>query len=234
MALAMQTWQLPSAAWSLHYKLHMSFFTLSSDEIRVWQLLRHFIPVKRRWLFEGCVGIPGQLWRAERKILYEVVRSSRPRVAFEVGTWKGGGSTLFIAQALYANGVGELHTVDIDSQMVQEAKEGYSRYLPHLLSRVHFHCGSSTGVYPPLLRDVGKVDFLFLDGQEDREQTYSEFLLFEPFLLAGSILIAHDWCSEKMAKLRPYIESSERWEILHVITPPESQGLVVARQRDGC
>lgn len=210
-------------------KLHMSYSTLSINEITIWRLLRHLVSSKRQWLFEGHTGIPGQLWCAERELLYDTVRNYRPLTVFEVGTWRGGGSTLFIAQALYANGMGELYTTDIDHQMVDDAERAYIKFLPHLLPFIRFHRGSSTEEYPLLLENRRKVDLLFLDGQEDREQTFSEFSLFEPFLTDGSLLLTHDWYSEKMAKLRPYLEMSKHWEVVQVISPPKSMGFAVVR-----
>lgn len=226
-----QPWLAPFAAVSLSRKVHTCYANLSSNEVQVWRFLRHMYPRKRRWFFEGCIEIPGQLWLADREALYETVRSTRPEVVFEVGTWRGGGSTFFISQALYENGAGILHTTDIDCGMVQQAERAYARHLPHLTNHVHFHCGASADVYPDVLSTVPRIDLLFLDGQEDGDQTYSEFQLFEPYLSDGSLLLAHDWFSEKMVRLKPHIENSHDWEIIQVFKPSKSVGFVVARHR---
>src|SRR5947207_2106454 len=104
--LELQPFRSAFALALLLRKLHTSYSTLSANEVAVWRVLRCFVPSRRRWLFEGHAAIPGQLWSADRELLYQTVRWAKPLRSFEVGTWRGGGSTLFIAQALYANGMG--------------------------------------------------------------------------------------------------------------------------------
>src|SRR6266496_5502432 len=54
----------------------------------------------------GSVTIEGQLNARERELLVNAVlkASTPPKVALEVGTWLGGGSTLHILRALEKNG----------------------------------------------------------------------------------------------------------------------------------
>src|SRR5574341_2423002 len=123
-----------------------SYHALDPRSQRLWRAVRLLVPHRNRFLFEGCRLLPGQLWYADRALLFDSVRRYRPRFVFEVGTWKGGGSTLFIAQALFENGTGILHTIDVDPQLHAEATEGYRRHVPHLLPHVRFHLGASTEV----------------------------------------------------------------------------------------
>ncbi len=167
----------------------------------------------------------GQLWQADRRVLYETVRCFKPRVVCEIGTWKGGGSTYFIAQALHDNGGGVLHTVELDADLHNEAVSNYRKYAPELLPHVQFHHGSSIDIYPEILAREG-VDLVFLDGL-GAEQTLSEFHMFEPYFKDGGSLIAHDWNDEKMRLLRPYIESLKAWQLHVVLSLPESVGLAV-------
>jgi len=76
----------------------------------LWRLIRPFVPRKTRWFFEGHPKLKGQLWFEDRKLVYHTVRTYKPLYCFEIGTWNGGGSTLFIAQALFENGMGKLYT----------------------------------------------------------------------------------------------------------------------------
>jgi predicted O-methyltransferase YrrM len=223
--------RLIAAISGLISKRHLSFDTLSHDEKHVWKIVRLFIPQRQRWFFEGCRSVPGQLWYADRKALYEVVRRERPHTAFEVGTWRGGGSTLFISQGLYENRVGCLHTIDINSELVESAHQSYRRHLPELLDYVQFHAGSSTSVYPAILNHTGVVNLLFLDGKEDAMQTYQEFLMFEPFLTSNSVMVAHDWETDKAITVRRHLEADNNWEILRVVSPPLSVGLAIAKRR---
>lgn len=210
----------------------MSYFKTSFHNCppalqRRWRLVRWFVPRRRRWFFEGCLDVPGQLWISERKLLYETIRRYKPQTVFEVGTWYGGGSTYFISQALYENGGGVLHTIEENAEAHARAKENYARYLPHLLTHVQFHCGKSTEVYPALLREQANVDALFLDGAADPTETMAEFELFEPYLGAKSVMLMHDWDNEKMESLRPRLEASPEWKQMETLTGPYSLGFAV-------
>jgi predicted O-methyltransferase YrrM len=222
--------QLVRGFAGLYRKRRLSYWTLSPSQVRAWQVVRRLVPHDHRWFFEGSLTIPGQLWVAERKALYEAIKARPPQVAFEVGTWRGGGSTLFISHALFENGAGVLYTIDVDESMVHTAKELYARDYPHLVPYVKFLSGSSTDVYPSILSDLKHVDFLFLDGKEDAQQTYEEFLLFDPFLVPGSFIASHDWFSEKAALVRQHLEKSPDWTVTHVVEPPRSLGFALAER----
>lgn len=207
-----------------------SYSALSPRQRLLWRLVRRFVPPQRRFFFEGHIQVPGQLWYADRELIYQTSRVHRPQIVFEVGTWQGGGSTLFIAQALCDNGSGKLYTVELDPIQHARAVESYRRFLPHLLPFVSFYQGSSSEVYPPVLKQVGRVDAVFLDGF-GAEQSLAEFRLFEPYLREGAILMAHDWFDEKMRLLRPTLEADPTWEIQRVLTPPDSVGFALMRKR---
>ncbi len=207
--------------------LVQSYHALSAARQRRWRLVRRFVPRRVRWLYEGCLEVPGQLWYADRKLLYGAIREHKPKTVFEVGTWYGGGSTYFISQALYENGGGVLHTIEENAEAHARAKKNYARHLPHLLAHVAFHQGKSTEVYPALLREQGTVDAVFLDGGQDAQQTLTEFEMFAPHMGPQTLLLAHDWDNEKMALLRPKLEASKEWKLLARATAPESVGFVV-------
>lgn len=206
--------------------LSRSYFNLGERERVMWNYFyRWLVPQPQRWFFEGNRSLWGQLWLADRKVLYETVRRIEPQNVFEVGTWRGGGSTYFIACALRDNGRGILYTTEIDSKIQEQAVESYQRFAPHLIRYIQFYQGSSTDVYPLVLQKFG-TDMVFLDGI-GAEQTLAEFRLFEPYFRKGGVLISHDWNDEKTSLLRPYIESLSDWKLLHVIHPPESVGIAV-------
>lgn len=206
-----------------------SYHALSPQHQRLWRTIRWIIPYRLRWFFEGCLQIPGQLWVADRKLLYKTIRQVKPKTVFEVGTWQGGGSTYFISQALYDNGFGVLHTIEADPQIHAIVQQNYRTYLPHLLQHVEFHSGKAMEVYPHLLRQLGCVDTVFLDGSADPQEAYGEFEMFAPFLHNGGVVLMHDWDNEKMALLRPALERSSQWRIQQTITAPESVGFAVVR-----
>ncbi|MBI3663838.1 MAG: class I SAM-dependent methyltransferase [Acidobacteria bacterium] len=212
--------------------LVQSYHALSAARQRRWRLVRRLLPRRVRWLYEGCLEVPGQLWYVDRKLLYGAIREHKPQVVFEVGTWYGGGSTYFISQALFENGSGVLHTIEENAEAHERAKENYQRHLPHLLPHVRFHAGKSTEVYPALLRETAKVDAVFLDGALDAKQTLTEFEMFAPRLEPGALLLAHDWDNEKMALLRPKLEAAAEWNLQARATAPESVGFVVWRRAE--
>ncbi len=197
-------------------------------EKAAWPLVRPLVPRRARWFLEGHPALDGQLWFADRKLLYETVREVRPARCFEIGTWKGGGSTLFIAQALCDNGRGVLHTIEVDPDLAAEAKRGYGRYLPHLLPHVGFHVGDYVHEYAEILHAVGGVDLLFLDGAEDAHETLAQYEFFLPFISAGSVLLVHDWRTEKARLVRGAIEDAGAWRIDKMLLPPRSVGCVRA------
>ena len=100
--------------------------------------------------------------------------------------------------------------------------------MQHLLPYVEFFLGDFRKVYPEVLRAIGRVDLLFLDGPEDAEETLDQFRFFLPYMQRGSLLIAHDWFSEKCRLLKPLIEASTDWELKQVLLPPKSLGCALA------
>ncbi len=204
-----------------------SYDALSPRRQSVWRVLRWLVPSEPRWFFEGCLDVRGQLWYSERKLLYQTIRAFRPMTVFEVGTWYGGGSTLFISQALHDNGAGRLFTVELDPARYSKAVDNYQRHLLHLLPYVDFSCGSSTDVFKGQLPEKARADVLMLDGF-GAEQSKLEFEFFLPHLQQGSVFIAHDWLGEKMSLVRPLIENHSEWQCLTVLKPPQSSvGMVV-------
>ena len=154
----------------------------------------------------------GQLWLEDRKWLFETVRDLRPALAVETGTWKGGGSTFFIASALYYNGTGVLVTVENNEGMHNIAKHLYATRWPFLLPHVKFVLGDSVSTLPATLADA-PLDFIFLDGDQDAEKTRAECLLLTPRLRVGGILMAHDWYAGKADAIKCYLENNPDWKL---------------------
>lgn len=144
----------------------------------------------------------GQLWLLDRKLLWNTVRELKPKLAVETGTWKGGGSTFFIASAMAKNGFGKLYSVEGNPEMFNEAVKSYhgpTAKWPHLRDHVDFNFGDSVQVYSgfvdALKRNGKQLDFVFLDGGED--VTSAEFDLLAPMVRVGGVLASHDWFNGK-------------------------------------
>jgi predicted O-methyltransferase YrrM len=205
----------------------------SSDNLtprrkRLWGILRFAVPPRVRWFYEGHPALRGQLWYAERKVLYQTIKKYRPAVCFEIGTWKGGGSTLFISQALHDNRQGHLHTIEIDRDLRDEALRKYEQYLPHLVPFVTFHLGDYRERYGEILEETGGVDFLILDGPEDADETLRQYNFFLPYMKPGTVLMAHDWFTEKARLLKQQLTTDNSWSVLKILSPPASVGLALA------
>lgn len=202
--------------------------TLGKGQKRRWKLTRYFVPSKTRWFFEGHPELRGQFWFKERKLIYNTVKTYKPMHCFEIGTWKGGGSTLFAAQALYENRKGKLYTIEVNKAFYDEAINNYQTYLGYLLPHVEFYLGDYREIFNEILHSIGRVDMLFLDGPENAQETLNQYELFLPYMKKGCVLLVHDWFTEKSRLVKPLIQNANDWEIRKVLMPPHSPGFALA------
>lgn len=186
---------------------------------------------KDRFFFEGCPEIPGQMYIAERKALYEAVRTYKPEYCCEFGTWAGGGSTFFFASALKENGKGVLLTLEKDINFHEAAKQAYEKYLPEEKKQVTFILGDNSESFEPYLQKWQRLDCAFLDGSDNPQETVDQYTWFLQYAKTGSILMLHDWQSQKMSALRPLIEADQHWEKIIELKPPVSVGFVIFKRR---
>jgi tRNA A58 N-methylase Trm61 len=154
----------------------------------------------------------------EHKALYDAIVESSPKNVFEIGTRKGGGSTLYILQALRKLNKGTLHTVEIKPEAYNDAVQLYKKKFPGLLPFGKFYLGKSTDVFGKILEKMDKVDFLFLDGEENPDSTMVEYDLFRNKFKKGSRLACHDWKISKMKKLKPVLLEDSGWKQLLLIS----------------
>ena len=202
--------------------------SLGKGAKRRWKIIRLFMPSKFRWFFEGHLQLEGQLWFKERKLIYDTIRAYKPSHCFEIGTWKGGGSTLFIAQALYENKQGKLHTIEINKDFYEEARKNYQIYLEHLTPYVEFYLGDYRKIFSEVLGTIERIDFLFIDGPDHAQETLSQYEFFLPYMKKGSVLMVHDWFADKSRLVKPLIQNVDDWEINAVLKPPQSPGFAFA------
>jgi predicted O-methyltransferase YrrM len=164
----------------------------------------------------------GQLWPAERQFLFESVVEERPEIVLEIGTWKGGGSTMQIAKALQKNAHGKLLTCEPDEDCFHEASKGW---WGHPLVSVFKMTSEEMISY--LIETQRIPDFIFFDGPEDANVSISDFERLEPIIKSGSTFMMHDWDepSIKAKIIRPHIEQSKKWKLIRRLTSPESVGI---------
>ncbi|MBI9086558.1 MAG: class I SAM-dependent methyltransferase [Desulfobacterales bacterium] len=217
---------------SIRNKLGHNYHELTDLEKLYYRLvIRPTLSADHRFFFEGALDIIGQMYLAERQALFNAIIQFKPRRCFEVGTFTGGGSTFFLASAFEKIGAGKVITLEPHPALFSLATAAYRTYLPHLLDHVEFIKGGDVEAFVPHIDPAEGVDAFFLDGAENADQTLAQYRFFQPHLHSGTVMMAHDWDTDKMASVRPRVESDPQWETLLALDPPYSVGLVVLRRR---
>src|ERR1035438_7421344 len=116
-------------------------------------------------------AIEGQLNAVERGFITKAILNApqNPKVALEVGTWLGGGSTLHILRALAQNGTGHLYGIEADASVFKRMNENIQKAAPEAASRFTPIFGYSDAAIPSLLAKQ-PADFQ-LDFVLDRKST---------------------------------------------------------------
>lgn len=209
-------------------KLQHNFHTLTPFEMLVYFLLyRPYWSKERRFYFEGSLGLLGQMYSAERKVLYETITQLKPRQCYEIGTFTGGGSTYFISKAFSDIGSGLLITMESDTHYYNKAVSYFAQKLPEQNKCITFVFNDSTVAFDKYIPNDGKVDCVFFDGAEDGDETLRQFKYFEPYFKSGSIIMFHDWNTEKTIAIKPIILENTAWKKCVELIPPQSVGLAV-------
>jgi predicted O-methyltransferase YrrM len=142
-------------------------------------------------------------------LLYYTLLCSMPRrspVVIEAGTNRGF-STTVLAQAVTDGGRGGVvHTVDIDPDVVDVARETVAR--AGVDGPVVFHVGDSVDVLRSLAAAHDTFDFVLLDGSHDRDQVVEEFSIVHPRTAAHSIVYFDNTASEGVAEALAHIRAS--------------------------
>lgn len=160
------------------------------------------------------MNIPeGQLSEKERIFLYEIVKEKKPKLILESGTWKGGGSTLFITKSLFDNGFGVLHTYEEHTGFYEIAKNFYDNI--ELKNNIILHNKSIIDGLKELDDEFfQRIELIFLDGGDElpsgqlkrdsndyienynlSENVESFKFLFDRIKIGTTILL-HDWYPE--------------------------------------
>jgi predicted O-methyltransferase YrrM len=161
--------------------------------------------------------IEGQLNSAERAFITATILNAphKPRVALEVGTWLGGGSTLHILRALDQNGTGHLFGIEADASIYQRMKENIETQAGGAAKRFTPVFGFSEDAIPALLAKQPadfQLDFVFLDGGNNPMEQIIEFRLLEKYIPVGGQLMAHDARKRKGKFLVPMLQRLDNWE----------------------
>lgn len=164
----------------------------------------------------------GQLLPAERIFLHDSVLAAKPTICLEVGTWRGGGSTMQIVRALEKLGKGVLYTCEPDKLCFDIASKGWEGN-----QHIELFNETSEKAIENLLQVAAIPDFIFFDGPEEPEIAARDLAVLEPHLKAGAVFMMHDWDlpSKKAIRIREYMEGTEGWTLSKALTAPISVGL---------
>lgn len=141
--------------------------------------------------------------------LHGLVRVAQPPVVVEIGRLEGV-STQWIATALRDRGAGVVHSIDIETK-----KEATKRLAPFVKAgRVVVHEFSSHGPEAEALAArLGKIDFLFVDGDHRTEAVVADCALWLPH--ARRYVLFHDWGQEIVRNgIRAAVDFSQ-WDCMH-------------------
>lgn len=207
-------------------KLKHNFSDLTLSEKIVYLLfIRPFY--KDKFFFEGNIRINGQVNREERRALYQALIDLKAKNFFEIGTWKGGGSTYFAAMAFHKLGAGTVYTSENYKKFYEIAINSYRKFAPHLLTSIKFLFSNNINDFLPYLEKEHFTDCVFLDGSDNPMETVDQYKFFSKFMKSGSLLMCHDWNSMKMSALKPLIIADKNWKLKTELGLPVSNGFVI-------
>jgi predicted O-methyltransferase YrrM len=156
------------------------------------------------------------------EFLRALVTTIKPELVVETGTFLGI-STLWIAEALKANGFGKVITCEYDPLVFAKAREriagsGLAEWID---------CRNESSLE---LKVEGRIDLLFSDSDMPvREQEVRHFL---PQLNPNGVILMHD-ASSHLKVVRQAALELEADGLLSVVLLPTPRGLVMAQKREG-
>ena len=113
---------------------------------------------------------------ASRAFIYHVIRSMKPAVVVEIGTYMAGTARI-IAEALAENNRGHLYTTD--PYGAERCPKLIGAWPPHLQRRVTFSATNSMAFADELRQRRIVVDLAFIDGCHD-----FEYVMFDAFAMS--------------------------------------------------
>lgn len=173
-------------------------------------------------------AIESQLSTSEKAILRRAVEAfDSPRI-LEIGTYKGGGSTLTFLEAIKSRGRGSLIGVEASAAIFSEMKANIEAADPDYLRFFEAIEGFSQQVIPEILTKVSAFDIVFLDGGNNPREQVEEFELIKDAIPVGGYLFSHDANLRKGQWFIPYILELDNWRTtVHQVS---EEGLLEAQK----
>jgi len=169
-----------------------------------------------------------QLHPAEKEILKSKTLAAAQPTILEIGTYKGGGSTLTFLEALKRKGPGRLIGIEADPDVFAEMKANIASVDSEFFDFFEPICGFSQRLIPDLLLRFPRFDLVFLDGGNNPREQIDEFELLKNAIPVGGYLFSHDANLRKGHWLVPYISELDNWRV--TIHQASEEGLLEAEK----
>jgi predicted O-methyltransferase YrrM len=176
-------------------------------------------------------SIESQLHIAEKDILRTRVAAMTDPTILEIGTYKGGGSTLTFLEAIKRKNSGKLIGIEADPDVFAEMKANIISVDAGYFSFFEPISGFSQRVIPGLLTKYPRFDLAFLDGGNNPREQIEEFELLKDAIPVGGFLFSHDANLRKGHWLVPYLRELDNWRV--TIHQASEEGLLEA-EKMGC
>ena len=174
------------------------------------------------------ISIESQLHPAEKAILSGNVRAIPNPTILEIGTFKGGGSTLAFLEALKRKGAGKLIGIEADPDVFVEMKTNIASVDPEYFAFFEPISGFSQRVIPGLLTKHPRFDLAFLDGGNNPREQIEEFELLKDAIPVGGYVFSHDANLRKGHWFVPYISQLDNWKV--TLHQASEEGLLEAEK----
>jgi predicted O-methyltransferase YrrM len=122
---------------------------------------------------------------------HRIVNYYQPEIVIELGTCLGLG-TMYLA---CGNENAKIFTVEDSAPLIQLARQNFQNLN---FTNIFIQQGNFDNVLPVLLKENGKFDLLYIDGNHRKEAVLRYFFTSLPFARANSIIIVDDirWSEE--------------------------------------
>jgi predicted O-methyltransferase YrrM len=173
-------------------------------------------------------SIESQLHPVEKRILSRRVDATNGPTILEIGTYKGGGSTLTFLETLKRKGAGKLIGIEADPDVFDEMKANINSVDPRYFAFFEPINGFSQRVIPGLLTKYPRFDLVFLDGGNNPREQIEEYELLKDAIPVGGFLFSHDANLRKGHWLVPYLSALDNWSV--TIHQASEEGLMEAEK----
>lgn len=159
----------------------------------------------------------GEMLPYERYKLYNWIKKFNVKNILEIGSGSGA-STYYMVNALQNDG--KIFTCDPGRRLPEELLNDFKN--------IEYYENTSSFLIEKIMNERIDIDYVFFDGPEIPDLALQDILKLENYLKDGCLFSMHDWettqrnydkgYSIKCSKIRPYMENSEKWEEVEILS----------------